>query len=126
MPFILDNLAAAIERRQAELSREADREDSLPPANNLGLGGNGAEGDTEAQGQDPATGQRRSRSDSTSTPAQRRAKYARLTETTCDIYQLRGSKRVEVQDFSGVSVYASRCLPITNNTISSTQPSRAS
>ncbi|KAB5589914.1 Glutamate receptor 3,4 [Ceratobasidium theobromae] len=103
MPFVLDHLTAAIERRRAELDQEVECEDSLPPTNNLGLDDINAESDTEVQGQEAVTGQRRSRSDSTDTPAQRRAKYARLTETTCDFYQLRGSKRVEVQDFSGLN-----------------------
>jgi hypothetical protein len=38
MSFILDNLVAAIERRQAQLSAEAEvvREESLTSAGNLG------------------------------------------------------------------------------------------
>lgn len=119
MQFILDSLEATIERLQQQQHQQDqqdefpelgdDRDGSLPPPNDLGLGMDPpADGEENAVDPGPTVtvGQRRPRSDSTSTPAQRKAKYARFVEDVCNVYQLRGAKHAEVQDFSAV------CLPI--------------
>ncbi|KAG8738155.1 hypothetical protein FRC10_007229 [Ceratobasidium sp. 414] len=107
--FVLDRLPETLVRRR-EQREAADRAGS--PVGSWLEGGDRGQPVAEdlidpALRDEPATGQRRQRSDSTDDdPAQRKVKYARITEQTCDAYSLRSKKRLEVQDFSALDIHA--------------------
>jgi hypothetical protein len=99
--FVLDTLAAAIERRR---EREQVWDEELPDPTNIEFGRNSEDEDNQPDQPPPtAVGRCRLREDVAITPAERKAKYARFTEKACNAFELHGSKRAEVQDFSGVS-----------------------
>jgi hypothetical protein len=106
MTFVLDLLAETLQNRREEI--EATENAELEPAPWDVV--RSAVGDemidpalrSEPQGA-PQTGPHRQHPDGT--PAQRKAKYACIVKEACNTYGLRGSKRLEVQDFSAVSVH---------------------
>ena len=104
---IIDSMLAATLRRRQERMEAREREESPPSPDDI-LNPRESENDPDLDtGGDPAIppthGRRRQRADST--PQERLAKYARLTESACNNYKLSGKYRTEVQDFSTVRTF---------------------
>jgi hypothetical protein len=104
---VIDLLAASIQNRRAELEAQAQANE-LEEDRGLGWGGEGLDEERTDGAADqepphvPIVGQRRPHPGDDLTPTQRKAKYARITEETCNTYNLRGTNRDEVRDFSAV------------------------
>ncbi|KAG8725157.1 hypothetical protein FRC09_007146 [Ceratobasidium sp. 395] len=124
MPCVLEQLAAAINRREQQAAAEhaaspgwgsSENGDAAPPPlvpDSLI--------DPALPRSEPTSTRRRGYAELddsdvrknggrfflTDTPAERKLKFARFTEDSCNAYALRSKKRLEVQDFSGLNLHA--------------------
>ncbi|KAG8720433.1 hypothetical protein FRC09_009581 [Ceratobasidium sp. 395] len=113
MPCILEQLAAAINRGEQQAAAEHAAES---PGWGSSENGDSAAPplvpdsliDPALPRSEPTSTRRRGYAelDDSDTPAERKVKFARFTEDSCNAYALRSKKRLEVQDFSGLNLHA--------------------
>ncbi|KAG8697425.1 hypothetical protein FRC09_007884 [Ceratobasidium sp. 395] len=113
MPSILDQLAAALQHQHEQqeaaeraaspawpgFSENGDSDAAIPPLPDSLI-------DPTLLRSEPTNTRRRREITELNedSPAERKVKFARITEDSCNAYALRAKKRLEVQDFSGLDL----------------------